>query len=221
MFSLSAMSFDLYLIRHGQSANNALPERQRVEDPDLTDEGFAQANALAGRFLPGSLTTLLTSGFLRAMQTTRPLAARLQLRPRIRTELHEVGGCYAGYVPGQEIGRPGMNRATLSREFPEFDLPKDIDDRGWWKSRPYETWEQARVRAREQMDRLLGEFRGTNAKIACVIHADFKALLLERVVPHRNAPHLSLELRNTGVTHLRCSGSSVDLVDFNNVEHLD
>ena len=215
------MSFDLYLIRHGQSANNALPESQRVEDPPLTQEGVEQAQALARRFEVGSVTVLLTSGFRRAVQTARPLAARLKLRPQIWTDLHEVGGCYSGYIPGQEVGRPGMDRDTLSREFPEFDLPKDIDQAGWWKSRPYESWEQARARAKEQTERLKVEFRGTAAKVACVIHADFKALLLERIVSDRGGEYFPRDLRNTGVTHVQFDGNDFELVDLDNAEHLD
>ena len=35
---------ELYLIRHAQSQNNALPEEQRVEDPGLTELGNQQAD---------------------------------------------------------------------------------------------------------------------------------------------------------------------------------
>ena len=37
----------LYLIRHGQSENNARPEHLRVEDAELTDLGHQQAEQLA------------------------------------------------------------------------------------------------------------------------------------------------------------------------------
>lgn len=214
------MSFQLQLIRHGQSANNALPESRRIEDPGLTEEGVRQAGALAKRLAGGTITHLLTSGFLRAVQTTRPLAAELSIRPAIWLELHEVGGCYAGYEPGKEVGRPGMNRDQLATHYPEFDLPEELDDHGWWGSKPYETWEQGRLRAEQQVQRLVGTFNETNADVACVIHADFKSLLLEAMVPERSSDFAPIDLKNTGVTVLRYVSPKFEVLRLNDTEHL-
>jgi len=62
---------DLYLVRHAQSQNNALPERLRVADPDLTDLGHQQAARLAERVRSLKLTRLLTSPFRRALRRYR------------------------------------------------------------------------------------------------------------------------------------------------------
>ena len=214
------MSFHLYLIRHGESANNALPESQRVEDPGLTQEGERQAKALAERFHGERVSHLLTSGFLRAVQTTRPLAQKLNLRPVIWTDLHEVGGCYAGYEVGKEEGRPGMNRRKLSTQFPEFHLPDDIDEQGWWRSQPYENSTQAKQRSDAQAKRLVSEFAGTKASVACVIHADFKALMIESLLSNRSSEFAPADLQNTGVTLLSYENRRFEMLDFNNVDHL-
>lgn len=210
-------SFQLYIIRHAQSANNALPESQRVEDPTITEIGQQQVQRLAERFRDVPITHALTSAFLRAIQTMQPLAEAVGAKPEIWTDLHEVGGCFAGHVPGELQGRPGMNRETLQERFPDFQLPDDIDEHGWWKGSSYEDIQVAQQRAKTQAARLLDEFNGTDAKVACVIHADFKDLLLRVLLPE---DYQYADLRNTGVTELRCSDAGVELVELNDVWHL-
>lgn len=212
--------FHLYLIRHGQSANNALPESERVEDPGLTTIGVEQARRLADRFRDEPITHLLTSGFLRAVETMLPLSQAVDPNPEIWTDLHEVGGCFAGYEYGKLEGRPGMNRQTLSDRYPDYTLPDDIDHAGWWKSRPFEQFEDARRRAEQQSQRILQTFHGTSARVACVIHADFKALLLEALLQHEYGPYASADLVNAGVTRLVCRTDKVSVEEFNDSSHL-
>lgn len=215
-----AERFELYIIRHAQSANNALPESQRVEDPSITDVGQVQVQRLAERFRGIPITHALTSAFLRAVQTLEPLAEVVDAQPMIWTDLHEVGGCYRGYELGQIEGAPGMDRETLSLRFPNFQIPDDIDEHGWWKSKPYEDWAAAQRRADEQGQRLLNEFAGSDARVACVIHADFKDLLLRSMLKEQYAEFQDADLRNTGVTLLSCASTAVEVVEFNDVSHL-
>ena len=213
------MAFELYIIRHAQSANNALPESQRVEDPSITDVGERQVASLAERFRDVPVTHALTSGFLRAIQTMRPLAKTVGVSPTIWTELHEVGGCFTGHIPGQLEGRPGMNREQLSERFPEFQLPDDIDEAGWWKCKPHEDYRDAQMRAESQAARLLAEFNESKAVVACVIHADFKDLLLRSLL-NEHEWGSSCDLRNTGVTHLACVNNRIKVVALNDTSHL-
>ena len=215
-----ASTFELYLIRHAQSANNALPESQRVNDPSLTDVGFRQADLLASQLAGVQATHLLTSGFLRAVQTMQPVAKSIGKRPAIWTDLHEVGGCFDGWEYGKLEGRPGMNRATLVSEFPEFELPDDIGEEGWWKSRPFETHAEAQQRAARQATRLLDEFLGTDSVVMCVIHADFKALLLQALLGDSYGPFSTADLLNTGVTRLDYADADASVEVFNDSTHL-
>lgn len=212
--------FHLYLIRHGQSSNNALPESERTEDPGLTTIGVEQARRLAARFQDEPITHLLTSGFLRAVETMLPLSQAVAASPEIWTDLHEVGGCFAGFEYGKLEGRPGMNRQTLSERYPDFVLPDDIDHLGWWKSRPFEGFEDARRRAEQQSRRIMHTFQGTSARVACVIHADFKALLLEAFLQQDYGPYASADLVNAGVTRLVCGSDTVRVEEFNDASHL-
>ena len=212
---------DLYLIRHAQSANNALPESQRVEDPAITEIGERQATFLAERFSTATATHLLTSGFRRAMQTARPLAEALRVQPQIRTHLHEVGGCYRGHVPGKLEGRPGMNRAEIGDHFPEFVVPEDITESGWWRSQEYEDARAAQARAVVVAERLLTEFGEQDACVFCVIHADFKALLLWELLGELDDGMKNWDLTNTGVTQLRYrGGGDPEVVTLNDTSHL-
>ena len=83
----------LFLIRHAQSQNNALPEEQRVEDPGLTELGHRQAELLADWVPALNLTRLITSPFRRTLLTTEPIRRATSLIPEVRVDLHEQGGC--------------------------------------------------------------------------------------------------------------------------------
>ena len=54
---------DLFIIRHGQSANNALANiKDRQVDPPLTDLGVQQANELARFLMDGDIPELTDPG---------------------------------------------------------------------------------------------------------------------------------------------------------------
>ena len=110
----------LFLIRHGESANNALGVgdisyedymAQRSPDPGLTQIGKRQAEMVARHLAadghPESrngtplastragygIQTLYVSAMLRALQTARPIAAALGLAPQVMVDIHEHGCC--------------------------------------------------------------------------------------------------------------------------------
>lgn len=208
---------DLFLIRHAQSANNAKPESQRVEDPGLTEIGDRQAEALA-RWLPElGLTRLITSPFRRTLLTTRPAAQSTGLVPSVRVDLHEQGGCYRGYIPGQIEGRPGMNRAEIEEEFAGWQFDDPIGADGWWRSRPHESWQDANQRATRLLQRTLREFADSEERVAYIMHADFKSLFIQAFHPEgvTDVP------RNTSVTHVHVTAEEVRLVRYNQTEHLN
>lgn len=219
--ALEVAGFHLLLIRHGQSTNNANPPAQRVADTPLTELGWAQARQLGPHLatLP-RIDLLLTSPFLRTLQTTQPTAEACGLAPQIRTGLHESGGCYAGYFAFEQEGKPGMTASEISRDFPGYRIPNDIDQAGWWKSKPPEPREQAAERAAGQLQLLRHEFVDQDIVVACVAHGDFIMWLLTAALPdwpgHDKAP-----IPNTSVTHLLVTDDSADLVVDRSTDHLD
>ena len=206
---------ELYLIRHAQSLNNARPEEQRVEDAPLTEKGRRQAAYLADWIVSLKLTRLWTSPFLRALQTTQFLHDSTGLRPKVETDLHEVCGCVAGVTPQVMEGRPGMTRSEIEAQFPQYDVGKDINESGWWKSKPCESKAIACRRAQAILATTRREFARTDERVAYVMHGDFKILLL-KCIDDRTLENPW----NTSVTRCVLTSDDTGLREFNSVQHL-
>ena len=206
---------ELYLIRHAQSRNNALPEDQRVEDPALTELGEQQAGLLAKWITELNLTRLISSPFLRTLLTTEQIHKETRLPVEVRSELHEQGGCYSGHTPQNIVGRPGLTRREIEQRFPAFCVAADIDGQGWWRSQPHEGRDLARQRAKRLLQQTREEFAHRDERIAYVMHADIKLLFLEHLHPEPLATPY-----NVSVSKILFHADSVRLEDYNFVQHL-
>jgi len=216
--------FRLYLVRHGESQNNCNPEPQRVPDPLLTAIGQRQAHLLGQRFFnreSGELLPdlLLSSAFQRTMQTLRPTANLLDMRPDIWTDLFEVGGCHDGYLPGKTIARPGLSRKQIQAQYPEYNLPDDITDTGWYTGTDKETYAEASARAALQADKLVATFSGRDIVVLCLIHADLKGLLCQQFFPD-NPDIAHTPFANTSVTLISFNATTPELLLLNDSSHL-
>ncbi len=250
--------FNLYLVRHGESYNNSVAQSQRVCDPPLTDLGQTQARHLADRLRdqfhfppsctmsnansntnspidsdtenPHVLDRVYTSAFLRTMQTIYPTTQLTGVRPQIWTDLFEVGGCFDGHLPGQTTGRPGMTETEIAQQFTGYAIPPDIDDAGWWKSKPRETTELAEARTARVVQQLHERYYGKEVSVLCVIHGDLIRMLMRNLAPDQ--PGYGSEVtHNTSLTHLRFTKDqtsvnpadvprSPQVVLFNDTSHL-
>lgn len=161
---------ELYLIRHGQSTNNAQGTNQpnRARDAALTETGRQQAAALAAHLacadrsevavryyadtyrqegrLNGGIARVYCSAMLRALQTAQPVGAALGVAPEVWVDIYEHGGIYEEDGNGQRVGAPGLTRAEIGAQFPGFKLPDAVTDNGWY-NRPYETHAACQGRA--------------------------------------------------------------------------
>lgn len=212
---------DVLFIRHAQSENNARPEPERVEDPPLTALGHRQAVLLATKHPRIAWAdVILTSPFLRALQTADILCRYAGCRVEVWRDLHEQGGCYSGYLPGQRTGRPGLTGKEIASLFPQFTIDGAIGDGGWWESKPYEEMEEAHKRARAVIARLEGRFANRRTTVAVVTHADFLRAILTVLTPAGFFPEqLSESIYNTSVTLVRWQ-SAPSLICWNTVDHL-
>jgi broad specificity phosphatase PhoE len=129
----------MYLLRHGQSYFNLhfTPTRidPGIEDPELTDLGLAQAQAAAAQLAQVSLTRIIVSPYMRALQTAQPILKFQQAPVDIMHEVRER----AAFVC--DVGSPPK---LLAARFPHHDfkhLPSP-----WW-SKPVETLEATIARA--------------------------------------------------------------------------
>ena len=206
---------ELYLIRHAQSANNAKPEAQRIADAPLTNLGQEQARRLATWLTSLRLTRLITSPFLRTLQTAENIRVETGITPEVRIQLHEQGGCYSGYLPSARIGQPGLTRSEIQQQFPEFSIDAALDGEGWWRRQPYESRDRARLRARSLLQRTRDEFQCSSERVGFVMHADIKVMLLECFHSDPlDTPY------NSSVTRICITPNQLQLVDYNRVDHL-
>jgi 2,3-bisphosphoglycerate-dependent phosphoglycerate mutase len=216
---------ELYLIRHGQSANNILTDMtHRVCDPPLTELGQLQADALAvglraGGLLPQSavsltepcmngrhplayrITRLYCSPMQRALQTARPLAEALDLSPLVWVDIHEHGGVFLDHGdPQGVVGYPGYSREEILRSFPGYRVPDEIDGAGWWHGQ-MEQWSECQARA-EKVARQIRDWATQDAGIALVSHAGFLDALLQSLMSVPGDGSVFFQHCNTGVTRV-------------------
>lgn len=211
----------LYLIRHGQSTNNALEDQTyRTQDPDLTDLGWQQAERvatylantieMATRKVPErelqesgfGITHLYCSPMRRALQTAQPIARALKMTPEVQIAIHEIGGIFLADQDDVVTGYPGMLRSQIEAEFPGYVLPDTITEDGWWKP------EDGRERLEIFMSRAirvvleLRERARTSDRIVMVTHAAFMDALIKAILDQlpRHPATLFYAHYNTGIT---------------------
>ena len=98
-------------------------------------------------------------------------------------------------------------------------VDSSIGDAGWWSGRERETDEEALRRAGVVIDRLKTDF-GNRESILLVTHADFKRLMLVRLIGRYIDAMKLGPLCNTGVTRITFDDGDWKLDFFNSVSHL-
>lgn len=204
----------IYLIRHGQSTNNALQDQtNRTHDPDLTDIGQIQAERLAEHFTSSGdingdqyrLTHIYCSPMKRSLDTARPLADATGLDPEVWVDIHETGGVFMFNDDGSTTGYPGLTRSQITDLHPSYALPDNITDDGWWnvdKGREVPAdWIARAVRVALELNRRQHE---EDACIALVSHAAFLDALMKAFLNQvpLHPQQLFYAHYNTGVTRL-------------------
>lgn len=81
----------LHLVRHGETAQSAEGVLCGDLDPPLTDEGHAQAKAIAQRLAQFKPVAVYASPMLRARQTAHPLLESTGLDVHLEYGLREIG----------------------------------------------------------------------------------------------------------------------------------
>lgn len=215
---------ELYIIRHGQSLNNAMPDDQlRVPDAPLTDLGHEQAGRLAEYLKDGrnrdpwynpstgfsrmeheadwGITHLYVSPMTRTLQTCLPIAKALGIQPQIWVETHEHGGVYQQRPEGI-VGYPGRTRIEIETDFPGYVIPASVTEQGWWNPvRGSETMPEAIGRA-VKVAADLRRRADTDERILLVTHGTFIDALIKALfsqLPSRSIFYLHY---NTAITRI-------------------
>lgn len=236
----------LFLIRHAQSFNNALPpERERFErvsDPPLTELGQQQAQLLAEHLASGknpelshwtsveataspnrrgyNITKLYCSAMHRALQTTLPISRTLGLAPEVWLDIHEHGGIFLEYEDERgTVGYPGKFRSEILAEFPDYNLPELITEEGWWNG-GCEDWSGCHSRA-IKVAAALRDQAASEERIAIVSHGGFIDALIKALMNQLPNPQVFYYMFNTAISRidLRPDGP-LDFRYWNWVEHL-
>ena len=233
---------DLFIIRHGESANNALADiRERQVDPPLTDLGVQQAKMLA-IFLAGGqfpehmdsngtnnkikmkegsgITTLYVSPMYRTLQTVQPIAVSLGLDPMVWVDLHEEGGMYLNHGEDRGlVGYPGKTRKDIASEFGSYQLPSEITAGGWW-SGGHEGKVAFTARANRVSDSLKN-MAISKEIIALITHGAFMNVLLKALLGTISSSLINFRHHNTGITRINLRNDGrLELWGLNQVHHL-
>jgi 2,3-bisphosphoglycerate-dependent phosphoglycerate mutase len=237
----SATGFRLYLIRHAESENNARPVYQRVCDPAITRRGQLQAEYLADWMQTLALDVLITSPFLRTLQTTQAILAKRQRLVEVWHDIFEVGGCCNGYDEASFTGAAGLGCTDIQRFFSrEHDavgatsqstatteaidtvlIDPEICETGWWNCRDREQSDAVAIRAARVADRLIHKYADSGANIALVIHADFKRELLRVLLQGILCLDAVTPITNAGVSILSWHAARAwQLHTLNSITHL-
>jgi len=227
----------LYLIRHGQSTNNARWDAQegyetyRSSDPPLTEKGVRQAELLAD-FLafskPGEedfccdfqnrldfgLTHIYCSLMQRAIHTGSIIANRLNLPLVSLPEAHEVGGIYLESVVNDVVEiswEHGVTNEFLSTHYPELILLKPIDDQGWWRGGK-EDKDLPLKRAQSVLNWIKERHLGSDDRVAIVTHGGFTNYLL-RVMLRISLEEPDNRKLDYRLIYNNCAISRFDFVD--------
>lgn len=198
----------ILLIRHAQSVNNALldrdPDARCSPDPALTDLGQQQAVSLATYLAghPWRPNILWTSLMKRAAQTSAPVVEQLNVPVRAWPDLHERPGPYLKTPEGTEP-YPGLSASDLQAILPTVELPKEAGETGWHQG-PIETSVGTMERAYQVLDRLASEADSTPGPLAVITHGHFLTAMLMAIfgAPAESGwgDRVRCGLRNTSVT---------------------
>ena len=208
-FERPAGSTVIHLVRHGESAptdpDRPFPLVDGRGDPELSETGRAQAEALGRRLSGQQLDAIYVTQLRRTVQTAAPLALALGARTLVEPDLVEV---HMGEWEGGAYRRRIAERDPLAaRVFAE------------------ERWDV--VPGAESNDSLRSRTAGAIERIArahpggCVV-AVSHAVAISSVLAHatRSSPFAFIALDNASVSTLVVSGDRWTLRCFNDTAHL-
>jgi len=234
---------ELFIIRHGQSGNNALANiRDRSVDPPLTDLGERQAEMLGEYVARGEnqelsrettgntkyelrhglgITSLFTSPMYRSLQTVQPVSRASGLAPRIWVDIHEEGGMFLNHGGGDGlVGYPGRTRSEILAEFPDYVLPTSFDETGWW-NKDHEDPASLLVRATKVSEQLR-EMAKTEDRVAIITHGAFMNALLNAIFGQISEGHMYYRHHNTAISRLYMDGDGrFEVLYLNSTVHLN
>ena len=206
------MKTTILLIRHGETAWNAVRRLQGHIDIPLNEEGERQANALARALSAEPLDAIVSSDLQRAMQTAQAVAARhahLQLRtdPRLRERAYGVF--------------EGMLYPDIQQQYP--------DDFARWHARDIDAVMPAGERLAESFrqfyQRTIGAIREVAARhpgqaVAVVAHGGVLECAYRAAKGIQLDSPRDFQVKNASINRFSVSDEKLILDSWGEVDHL-
>lgn len=235
---------ELYIIRHAQSANNALYTQSnttigRSDDPELTDIGREQAQRVA-EFIAAPrhtasenfaarlanahgfhLTHLYCSLMVRSIETGLAIANATGLPLITWPDWHETGGIFYEDPDNthRRSGLPGKTPTELATRFPDLVITTELDPAGWW-NRPFEEHPIQIARAERVLADLIARHGHTDHRVAVITHGGFYNRFLQAVLKFNPEQRTWFTLVNCGITRIDFDEDDTLLFYQNRHEHL-
>jgi probable phosphoglycerate mutase len=203
---------EILLIRHGETAWNAVRRLQGHLDIPLNAEGERQAAALGQALLGEPLDAIFASDLVRARQTAHAIASPRGMEVQIDAGLRER--CYGAFE--------GMMYAEISGRYPEAYRAwqaRDLDARFPEGVHIAETLREFSTRAVAAITRIVSA--GSYRRVALVTHGG----VLE--CAYRAAHGVSFDrprdfdILNASLNRLAWDGSSLNVLQWGDVAHLE
>lgn len=205
---------EIVFIRHAESLNNEQyflygNSKKYILDPPLSELGERQAAALAD-FLTVhreeyNFDHIFISPMQRAMQTAYAFAHLYPDCPKVVWPwIYEGGGCreVLSWEPYEVRISTGMSRSQILQRFPNFTVPDEITEEGWYFLPGIETKSHLIYRAFHVIEYFINEFGETDQKIALVSHGDFHNHFMHAILRSAPQPNTWFISENTAMTEV-------------------
>ena len=238
----------LYLIRHAESANNAVygtddEVSSHKPDPEITETGHQQGKLLGAHLMAANveprqhpyettdsknynLTHVYCSLMTRSLLTAAYISEAIGIPTTVLHDIFEKKGLYEINQHGEEIGVAGPGRSYFVKRFPNVNLPIGLSEAGWW-NRPVESDEDFLQRVSASMDSIIQKHGGSNDKVAMVVHGDYIDQCINQLLGvkrheqnYQSAWVSNWALHNTSISRIDIVDGSRTVVYLNRIDHL-
>lgn len=203
---------EILLIRHGETAWNAVRRLQGHLDVALNAEGMRQAGALARAIADEKLDAVYSSDLMRARQTAGAIAAPRGMEVILDRGLRER--CYGAFE--------GMLYAEIGTRYPEAYAAwkaRDIDARFPAGVHVAETMREFAERTVKTILRIVAE--GRHGKIAVVCHGGVLECAYRAALGMDFAQARDFDIFNASINRFASDGQALQLLQWGDVAHLE
>lgn len=202
---------EILLIRHGETAWNAIKRLQGHIDVPLNEEGERQAAALGVALLNEPLDAIISSDLQRAWQTAHEIAALRGMTVQTDAGLRER--CYGAFE--------GLLYSEIQERYPEAYTAwqsRDIDARFPEGVHKGETLREFSGRVISTIMRLVVE--GKYRKVALVAHGGVLECAYRAAKGLGFAHKRDFDIFNASVNRFHWDGQALQLVQWGDISHL-